>query len=208
MKTAESNARRGPKGDKRVRTRAALLEAARAVIREKGYEKTTLQDVARRAGMTSGAIYGNFRNRDDLFIALAESYWAPIRPKFKPGATLAEILRALADATLAAIPDRAAVAPGRLTGMAYALRHEPMRERVHAITASSYELGAEWLRAVTREADLPMPADQFVRVIHALVEGLTFQRLLTPDLVPDDLFRAAFGVLAGDGTRTGTATRT
>ncbi len=30
--------------------------------------------------MTSGAIYGNFKNRDELFIALAEAYWAPIRP--------------------------------------------------------------------------------------------------------------------------------
>jgi hypothetical protein len=48
--------RRRPKGDKRVRTRARLLEAARELIREKGYEHTTLRDVAQRAGMTSGAI--------------------------------------------------------------------------------------------------------------------------------------------------------
>jgi hypothetical protein len=31
-----------------------------------------------------------------------------------------------------------------------------------------------------------------VRVIHALTEGLVFQRLLTPDLMPDEIFRAAF----------------
>jgi AcrR family transcriptional regulator len=30
------------------------------VIREKGYERTTMEEVARRAGMTRGAIYGNF----------------------------------------------------------------------------------------------------------------------------------------------------
>ena len=41
-----------------------------------------------------------------------------------------------------------------------------------------------------------MPADQLVRVVHALTEGLVFQRLLTPDLVPDEIFRAAFGALA------------
>ena len=35
-----------------------------------------------------------------------------------------------------------------------------------------------------------------MRVIHALIEGLVFQRLLTPDLVPDEVFRAAFGALA------------
>jgi hypothetical protein len=49
---------------------------------------------------------------------------------------------------------------------------------------------------VTKEEDLPMPADQLVRVVHALIEGLVFQRLLTPELVPDKVFRAAFAALA------------
>src|SRR5262249_39683639 len=57
--------RRRPKGDKRERTRAALLAAARDLIREKGYAQTTLEDIAERAGMTTGAIYGNFKNRDE-----------------------------------------------------------------------------------------------------------------------------------------------
>jgi AcrR family transcriptional regulator len=184
------------KGDKRVRTRATLLDAARAVIREKGYERTTLQEVARRAGMTSGAIYGNFKNRDELFIALAETYWAPVRPKFKPGASLPEIMRALADATLAAIPERQTVAPGRLTGMAYALKQPAMQTRVREITAASYDFGAEWLRASVDADALPMPPERLVVVIHALIEGLTFQRLLTPELVPDDVFYSAFAALA------------
>src|ERR1700741_4249791 len=94
--TNDSSVRSKPKGDKRDRTRAALLEAARALIREKGYERTTLEDVATRAGMTTGAIYGNFRNRDELFIALGQTYWAPVRPKIKPDATFAEAMRALA----------------------------------------------------------------------------------------------------------------
>src|SRR4030095_12473826 len=85
-----------PKGDKRDRTRAALLEAARALIREKGYERTTMEEGARRAGMTTGAIYGNFKNRDELFIALGQTYWPPVVPKVAPGATFAEAMRALA----------------------------------------------------------------------------------------------------------------
>jgi hypothetical protein len=40
-----------------------------------------------------------------------------------------------------------------------------------------------------------MPADQLVRVIHALSEGLVFQRLLTPELMPDEIFRAAFAAV-------------
>ena len=187
--------RRQPKGDKRDRTRTQLLEAARSLIRERGHEHTTLEAIAERAGMTTGAIYGNFKNRDELFISLGQTYWAPIKPRVKPGSTFAEILRALADATLAVIPDRSAAAVGRLTGMAYTLTHEELRAKVAEVTARSYAFGEQWLRSVTKEEDLPVPADQLVRVIHALTEGLVFQRLLTPELMPDEIFYAAFGAL-------------
>jgi AcrR family transcriptional regulator len=193
-KTDESPRRR-PKGDKRDRTRAALLEAARALIREKGYERTTLEEVAERAGMTTGAIYGNFRNRAELFVALGQTYWAPIAPRVTPGASLAEVLHAIAVATLAVIPERTSAAVGRLTGMAYALTNADLRAQVQQITAGHYAFGAEWLRSVVNEDDLPMPAEQMVRVIHALSEGLVLQRILTPELCPDEVFVAAFAAL-------------
>ena len=189
------SARRQPKGNKRARTRAALLEAARALIRKKGYERTTLEEVAKRAGMTTGAIYGNFKNRDELFIALGQTYWAPVVPRVAPGATFAEAMRALAKATLAAVQDRAPVAVGRLTGLAYALTSSELRARVHEITKDSYEIGAEWLRTFDA-GELPMPADVLVRVLHALIEGLVMQRILTPELCPDRVFYEAFAALA------------
>jgi AcrR family transcriptional regulator len=192
----EGSRRRQPKGDKRARTRAKLLEAARSLILEKGHENTTLEEIAERAGMTTGAIYGNFKNRDELFISLGHAYWAPIKPQVRTGASFPEIMRAMAEATIAAIPERRAAAVGRLTGLAYTLTHEEMRQQVREVTAQSYAFGEQWLRAVVKEEDLPMPADQLVRVIHAMTEGLVFQRLLTPELVPDEIFRAAFGALA------------
>jgi AcrR family transcriptional regulator len=201
MATELDSPRRQPKGDKRDRTRAKLLEAARSLIREKGHEHATLDAIAERAGMTTGAIYGNFKNRDELFLALGQTYWAPIKPNVRPRATLPEIMRALADATLAAIPDRSAAAVGRLTGLAYALTHEELRAKVTEFTAQSYAFGEQWLRSVTKEEDLPMPADQLVRVIHALTEGLVFQRLLTPELMPDEIFFAAFAALGKKAKR-------
>jgi AcrR family transcriptional regulator len=185
-----------PKGDKRERTRAKLLEAARALIREKGYDHTTMDGIAKRAGVTTGAIYGNFKNRDDLFIALGQTYWAPIKPRVKPGASFSNVMQAMAEATIAAIPDRATAAVGRLTGLAYTLTHEDLRKRVASITAESYATGEQWLRGVAKKEDLPMPAGQLVRVLHALTEGLVFQRLLTPELLPDQVIRAAFLALA------------
>jgi AcrR family transcriptional regulator len=190
-----NSSRRQPKGDKRDRTRSRLLEAARSLIREKGYEHTTLEAIADRAGMTTGAIYGNFKNRDELFISLGQTYWVPIKPHVQPGSTFPEIMRALADATLAAIPDRRTAAVGRLTGLAYALTHEELRVKVAEITAQSYAFGEQWLRSVTNEDDLPMRAGQLVRVIHVLTEGLVLLRLLTPELMPDEVFHAAFAAL-------------
>ena len=196
MASANATAARGkPKGDKRDRTRAALLEAARAVIREKGYEQTRLEDVATRAGMTTGAIYGNFKNRDELFIALGQTYWAPISPRIEPGATFAEAMRAIAKATLKAVDERRPAAVGRLTGLAYALKNPDLRSRVHEITRGSYEFGAEWL-ATFDASELPMRPKHLVCVLHALIEGLVMQRILTPELCPDEVFYAAFAAFA------------
>ena len=195
MASRKQTRRRHTKGDKRQRTRAALLEAARALIRKKGYARTTLEDVARRAGMTTGAIYGNFRNRAELFVALGQVYWKPVAPRVAPGATFGEAMRALASATLAAVDERAPLAAGRLTGLAYTLTNRELRARVTEVTRSSYEFGAEWLRTFDAR-DLPMPPELLVRVLHALIEGLVFQRLLTPDLCPDDVFYSAFAAFA------------
>ena len=61
---------------------------------------------------------------------------------------------------------------------------------------------AEWWRArFPDETRLPMPAEDLVRVIGALTEGLTFQRLLTPELISDELIYAAFAALAGGRTK-------
>jgi len=197
--------RRQPKGDKRERTRTALLDAALALTREKGFEQTTLQDVAERAGMSTGAIYGNFKNRDELFMALAVRQWAVIRPRFTPGDSFAEMMRAMAEAVLAAIPDREPAAVGALTFRAYALRHEHVREAFREEMSKGLDAGAAWMESVFAADDLPMPAEIMVRVINALIEGLLFQRFLTPELMPDEVFYAAFAALATKPSPSGAA---
>lgn len=186
-----------PKGDKRERTRATLLDAALELTRERGFDRTTLQDIADRAGMSTGAIYGNFRNRDELFMALAERQWAPIRPVVAPGASFAEIMAAAAEAVIAALPERRSAAVGALTFRAYALGHEEVRESFRDKMAPGYALGAEWFSSICNEDDLPMSPDILVRVINSLIEGLVFQHFLTPELTTHEVIRAAFAALAG-----------
>ncbi|MDQ6747613.1 MAG: TetR/AcrR family transcriptional regulator [Candidatus Dormibacteraeota bacterium] len=50
-------------------TRDRLLEAAARVIVRDGYQGARLADVAREAGLTTGAVYSNFRSKEDLLLA-------------------------------------------------------------------------------------------------------------------------------------------
>ena len=51
-------------------TRRHLLEAAAIVFAQKGFHAATLDEVAAAAGFTKGAVYSNFKSKDDLFLAL------------------------------------------------------------------------------------------------------------------------------------------
>jgi AcrR family transcriptional regulator len=50
-------------------TRDVLINAAMRVFRSNGYELTTVDDIARSAGLTTGAIYASFASKDELFYA-------------------------------------------------------------------------------------------------------------------------------------------
>lgn len=49
-----------------------LLDAALALFGEQGYRATTLEEVARRAGVSKGTVYLYFASKDDLFRAMVE----------------------------------------------------------------------------------------------------------------------------------------
>ncbi|HEX8803159.1 MAG TPA: helix-turn-helix domain-containing protein [Acidimicrobiales bacterium] len=54
-------------------TRERLLAAAAEVFAEKGYDRAGVQEIAHRAGFTTGAIYGRFRGKADLLLAAMEA---------------------------------------------------------------------------------------------------------------------------------------
>ena len=56
-------------------TRSLLLDAAEEVFAEKGFTPATLDDIARAAGYTKGAIYKHFGAKEDLFLAVSDRYW-------------------------------------------------------------------------------------------------------------------------------------
>ena len=60
-------------------TREALLEAAEEVFFAKGVARTSLEQIARHAGLTRGAVYWHFKNKGDLFMALVEQVRMPFQ---------------------------------------------------------------------------------------------------------------------------------
>jgi TetR/AcrR family transcriptional regulator, repressor of the mexAB-oprM multidrug resistance operon len=59
------------------KTRCAILEAAEALFLEKGVAHTSLEQIARHAGVTRGAVYWHFANKADLFNAMLNQVRLP-----------------------------------------------------------------------------------------------------------------------------------
>jgi TetR/AcrR family transcriptional repressor of mexJK operon len=64
-----------------VRSRAAVVEAARSLFLTKGYAGTTMDEIAAAAGLTKRTLYNNYADKDQLFtlivadvIAFAEAF--------------------------------------------------------------------------------------------------------------------------------------
>ncbi len=185
-----------PVDGKRARTKKRLIEAAAAVIAEKGFDRASLEDIAVLAGMTRGAVYGNFKNKEELFMALIETHWKPIIPPLKAGASLKEQMRILGKTVAGVAKERRKYAAIATSFQLYTLTHAPMRAKLTEMNAAAYRrIEKELIKAMPAKS-LPMPAKQFVRVLDAVVTGLLFTYFQTPELITEDVFVAAFEALA------------
>lgn len=66
-------------------TRNRILDAAERVFHEQGVSRTSLEDVARTAEVTRGAIYWHFKNKGDLFDAMAQRVKLPMEAMVEAG---------------------------------------------------------------------------------------------------------------------------
>ena len=64
--------------DEAAETRSSILDAAERVFSERGVSHTSLEDIAKAAGVTRGAIYWHFRNKSELFSAMVNRVSLPI----------------------------------------------------------------------------------------------------------------------------------
>lgn len=59
------------------KTRADILDAAEQLFANKGVQAVSLDQIARAAGVTRGAVYWHFRDKRDLLAALRDRYRPP-----------------------------------------------------------------------------------------------------------------------------------
>jgi AcrR family transcriptional regulator len=70
--SAEEPRRLTPRTRRGVRTRAALVTAAREVFERDGYLDAKISDIARAAGLASGSFYTYFDGKEEIFAAVLE----------------------------------------------------------------------------------------------------------------------------------------
>jgi AcrR family transcriptional regulator len=88
----------------KLATRNRILEAARALFAERGFEAVTTRDIARAAGIASGTLFNYFSTKEAIATALVAAALAEVHARFdaghRRGGSLEEDLFALVAAEL------------------------------------------------------------------------------------------------------------
>jgi TetR/AcrR family transcriptional regulator, transcriptional repressor for nem operon len=193
-------------------TRGKLVESARRLFWERGYEATSLQDVVGRARVKSGSLYYFFRTKEDLLLAVLDHYvdllWpAVIEPAF--GRTADPIERIFS------------ILNGYREGLIYtsfthgcpignlALEVSDDYPRAREKIARNFAGWRKWIRKCLDEAADHLPADtdseRMAMFVLSLMEGAVMQARAHHSLEPFDAsvveLRQYFKRLLGDGAR-------
>ncbi len=188
-------------------TRRHLLDAAAIVFARDGFHGATLDAVAAAAGFTKGAVYSNWRSKDDLFLALLQDRMdrqlAVVSEVLESAGTergdvATRVARLLESGVFFWDEGWSAL---YLEFVVYARRNPEAQAKLADAARRSRAFVAELIDH-TRVAD-DRPARYATRELAemslALFEGLALARLIEPDVVQDRIIDAAIAML-GDAT--------
>ena len=189
---------------RRQQTREHLLAAAAEVFAERGFHGATLDEVAAVAGFTKGAVYSNFKNKEDLFLALFKANYdremdairgALADPELPPEARIPEFVTLIRDQTVQA---------GRDFNLLYqefslyAARNPAVRDQLTQIDDEGTQALAEILQAERERVGLDPLASPLhtARIVELLFRGIGQLRNLRPDVATDEFVEAAIAFVA------------
>lgn len=211
---------RRTKGDA-LETREKLLDAAEWLFQAQGVSATSLEAIARRAGVSRGAIYWHFKDKGALFNAMMDRITLPLETAFDIAACPAaapstgkfDLLLQIRQATLDALSQ--IVNDGQMRRILevstqkveYVDALQAVRLRHIAIMRGFVSRFEQAIASAASSArvSLPMPAHTAALGFHALVEGLIQNWLLESqafDLIEVgrrtiDAYLGGLGIAAG-----------
>lgn len=179
-----------------LETRNRLLDAAECLFQAQGVSRTTLQDIALRAGTTRGAVYWHFKDKSALFNAMMERISLPLEAyfNFENGSAdatgLGEVsaLDRTRNAILMALHQIVNdVRTRRVLEVAtqkveYVDEHRSIRLRHLAVRNGFLARVQQGLDAAARHESLTLPLSSVMAAqgLHALIDGLIQNWLLDP----------------------------
>ena len=191
------------RAESQARTRELLVSTARELFLRDGYHATSLEKVAESAGFSKGAVYSNFRNKDELCLVVLDMINAE------------EIESALADVGRAATLEEGIAgfqrwAEHRLGDeswtslevefVLHSRRDPELRAKVAKRNKAMRDSIARLLDARVGElAGRPlMPTEDIAAALLSLGIGLAIQRVVNPDIGVEVLSRTVRGLLGAD----------
>jgi AcrR family transcriptional regulator len=189
------------RGERRLITRAQLLDAAERVFARDGLRGASVDAIALEAGYSTGAVYSNFKGKEDLFLTLVEeridprlaSVYEAMEAELAAGVAPLEAARRFV-ATLRSERDSFLLL---IDFWGQAVRDPAAAERFNERHARLRAIVGRLLDAAIpeREAGAGLPTDQLAITLIALANGFAIELLADPNAVPDDLFGHAIGAL-------------
>ena len=158
-----------------------LLHAAAEVFAENGYEKAGVSEIARRAGVTTGAIYSRYSGKAELLIDAVDRHLLTQLHSLHSNASAIDVLSHLGDHLLA---DRSDGTGLFLEAVVAAKRDPELAERLrHVLQSEENKLGQ-----LIKEAAPQQDVDQLalMRLAHAIGFGMTLTRTIGLELPSRD----------------------
>jgi AcrR family transcriptional regulator len=165
-----------------------IIEAASKVLAEKGYEKASIKDIAREAGITPGLVHYYFRNKEEI---LSELLLEASNQYTRDMQTLKQTVPVgrLSHVAIRETRDRVVKHPEwyklRYELFAIGLRNSSMTEGVNRILENGRNGIAGILSSIFPE---PEDLDVMAAILLACFDGLALQKLLHPELDLDKAY--------------------
>ena len=166
----------------------AILAAATALFARKGFEQTTMDDLAAEAGLSKGGLYWHFKSKDDVIMALLAQYFdaelAGLDALAASGRSASESLRALYQLVSA---DFAEIISDRSLSLAFyaaAVHREDVRQHLRLYYARYRDaLTTIIQRGIDAGEFAAAPASEVAIAFIAQFEGILLLHTISPDLV-------------------------